>query len=169
MTTFRDADGREWLVAIHTTAIKRVRASLGVDLYSLVDNGFAGLGKLLGDVVALCDVLFVLCQDEARQRGIDDEAFGRSMHGDALERAAASFLEEYSDFFPDPRIRAGLKRIIEASRKVRERSLDRMTEELARLDLENLPFEAATSNGSSGSSPGSSVSIPAPSPSASLT
>jgi hypothetical protein len=174
MKTFRDATGREWAVIIHVAAVKRCRALVGVDLYGLVDEGFEKLAKLLGDPVQLVDVLYVLCKQEADDRHLTDEDFGRSLGGDALQHATDAFLAELVDFFPDPRVRAGLQRVITAGRTVRDRMLDLMTDRLAEIDPEaeaaRLLGVAASgpprSNGSSGGLRESSASTPDPSPSA---
>ena len=70
MQSFKDNAGRVWVVQIHVSAVKRVRAIVGLDLYSLVDDRFQGLAKLLSDPVSLVDVLYVLCKDEADRAGM---------------------------------------------------------------------------------------------------
>lgn len=157
MRVFKDNAGRAWTIAIHVAAVKRVRGLLGLDLYSLVDDRFQGLGKLLADPVALVDVLYVLCKDEADRLGVADEDFGRAMAGDAIEHASTAFLEELTDFFPDPRVRAGMRKVIEAGRKVRESLMTHLETGLDRIDPD---AEARRLIGSYGNSPGSSGSIP---------
>jgi hypothetical protein len=172
MHTFNDNANppKTWTVEINVQAVKRCRALVGVDLYGLVGDGLAGLGKLLGDPVQLVDVLFVICKDEADGRKLTDEDFGRAMRGDAVQAAADAFLEELADFFPDARIRAGLAKVIQASRTLRDRTITLATEEadrkLASLDYDS---EARRLIASSGSSPASSASTPDRSPSASST
>ena len=158
MHPFKDNAGRTWIVLINVAAVKRCRALVSVDLYGLVDDQFSGLGKLIADPVALVDVIYCLCQDEAGKLGITDEDFGRSMAGDALEHAANAFLAELTDFFPDARVRTGLAKVLTASRQVRDQLLDQAIESLDQLDLESV---VRTLKASSGVSPESSDSIPA--------
>ncbi len=162
MHCFKDTEGREWVVQIHVAAIKECRGSLGIDLYKLVDDGFKGLSGLLGDPVTLVDVLFVLCRAQAEKRGVTDEDFGRAMSGDVLASAAEAFLSEYTDFFPNPRLRAGLKKVMAKCREVQDRTMDLLERSIER-------FEASTSNGPSGTSPAPSGSTPDPSRSANST
>lgn len=157
MRVFQDNAGRTWTIAIHVAAVKRVRGLLGVDLYSLVDDRFQGLGKLLADPVLLVDVLYALCKDDANRLAVSDEDFGRAMAGDAIEHASTAFLEELTDFFPDPRVRAGVRKVIEASDRMRAVLLDHLESGIASLDPET---EARRLIASSGSSPASSESIP---------
>lgn len=156
MTTFRDNAGRAWDVVVHVLAVKRVRAALGVDLYRLVDDGLKGLGELLADPVLLVDVLYVLCREAAEAAGVSDEDFGRSLAGDALERAAQAFLEALTDFFPDRRARQALRTVTRKGREMRERMLDVLEAKLDEVD----DSTAATSSGSFGVSPASPASTP---------
>lgn len=157
MRTFTDNAGRTWTVQVNVAAIKRVRGLLGVDLYRLVDDGFQALAKLVSDPVQLADVLYCLVKDEADAKQITDEEFGRGLAGDVITLAADSFVEELIDFFPDARARAGLRKVIDAGKKVRERLLTHAETLLERVDPE---VEANKLIASFGSSPESSVSIP---------
>lgn len=160
MKTFMDNAGRSWVIQINVFAVKRLRGLLKVDLYSLIDGQFEGLGKLMSDPIQLVDVVYVLCKDEADKLGVSDEDFGRSMAGDAIESAANAFLEEFTDFFPDPRVRAGIRKVIEKSRAVTEvigrhamETIDRMSlEMLAAPAIAKIDAEARKLNGSSGKS-----------------
>jgi hypothetical protein len=163
MRTFNDNAGRTWTIAINVAAIKRVRGLLNVDLYKLIDDGFKPLGELVSDPVRLADVLYCLCKDEADARHVSDEDFGRALYGDAITLAADAFVEELIDFFPDARTRASLTKVLAAGRKVRDRLLDHAEKVLGQLDTE---AEAQKLIASFGSSPESSASTPAHSPSA---
>jgi hypothetical protein len=164
--TFRDNAGRVWSVEINYASIKACRGLLGVDLLGLLDDDFAGLARLTADLIGLIDVLFVLCRDEAARLGVTDEDFGRALRGDALEHAADAFLADLADFFPNPRVRAGLRGVLAKGRRVRDLVLDHAEGLLAAVDPDS---EARKLIASSGGSPGSSASTPAPSPSASST
>lgn len=162
MHTFRDNAGREWVVTVHVTAAKRVKALLGVNLYTLVDDGFAGFNRLISDPGDLVDVVYVLCKDEADARGLSDEDFGRAMGGDSLAAARKAFTEAYIDFFDDPRRRAGLAKVFDASRKIIDVTMERA---LRGLDGRIEEALASASSDTSGPAPGSSASTPGPSPS----
>jgi hypothetical protein len=156
---FRDNAGREWLVSINVAAVKRCRDLAGTDLYGLVQDRFKGLADLMGDPVRLVDVLYVLCRDEATQRGITDEDFGRAMAGDAITAATDAFLVELTDFFPDPRVRAGLQKVFSLSRTVADQMMTAMTDQIATIDPDTIARQLIAS---SGSLPASSGSTPAP-------
>ena len=163
MHTFTDNAGRTWTITINVAAIKRVRGLLGIDLYKLVDDGFKPLADLIGDPVQLADVLFVLCKDEADARQVTDEDFGRALYGDAITLAAEAFVEELVDFFPDARVRASLRKLVTAGKRVRDRLVDHAETLVDQIDPDR---EANRLIALSGSSPVSSASTQGPSLSA---
>jgi len=160
MHSFVDNSQRTWEVAINVAAVKRIRGLLGIDLYSLVDDGFKSLSKLVSDPVTLADVLYCLCKDQADKQSITDEEFGRALAGDAITQAADAFVEELIDFFPDARARTSLRKAIEAGKTVRDKVLSHAEKILDSIDLET---EAKKWINSSGTWPESSVAIQAPS------
>ena len=160
MHSFVDNSQRTWEVAINVAAVKRIRGLLGIDLYSLVDDGFKSLSKLVSDPVTLADVLYCLCKDQADKQSITDEDFGRALAGDAITLAADAFVEELIDFFPDARARTSLRKAIEAGKTVRDKVLSHAEKILDSIDPET---EAKKWINSSGTWPESSVAIQAPS------
>lgn len=158
MHSFLDNAGRTWTLCIHVTAVKRLRALVGVDLYGLVDDKFSGLAKFLGDPVTLFDALYVLCHEQAEKLGISSEDFGSAMGGDSIEHASNAFLEELADFFPDARTREALKKVLQTSRRVRDLMIDQAIQSVEDLDLESIVRSLSTS---SGRSPESSAPIQA--------
>jgi len=160
MKSFKDSEGREWLIHVNVSAVKRVRDLTKVDLPGLIGEG---LGKLLEDPVEFVNVLYVLVKPQADSRNppVTDEEFGAALGGDTLERAADAFVEELIDFFPAPR-RQPLRELMKKARQVSDLMLTRASERIAALDPEEL---AGPSGGSSGDTPGPSASTPDPSPS----
>lgn len=136
MKLFIDNKGREWILEIHIAAVKRARDILGVNIYKLVDDGLKGLGDLLSDPIQLVDLIFVLCKDQADRQGVTDYDFGSGLYGDAIESARNAFLEELTDFFPDPRVRNGILNVIRAATTVRDRVVNHWAQNLDQIDLE---------------------------------
>jgi len=180
MKTFNDNAGRTWTVSINVDAIKRVKGLLDINLLDVASGESKGndrglLGRLSGDPILLCDVLFALCKPEADTRKVSDEEFGRGMAGDAIDHATTALLEELVDFFPQAKRRVLDKalrklrtleaRVLDvAERKLDSPALDRAVE-AALAELPGAVIDEgtalATSNSSSGNSPASSESIPA--------
>ncbi len=155
MRTFTDNAGRAWSVALNVAALKRVRDLAKVDLLDLRDGRL--FERLFGDPVTLCDVLYAACRPEAEKAGVSDEDFGRAMAGDALEHAARALVSELVAFFPNPRERAALSRVVQAIEAATDRARTAVEERLASGELERAIDRAlapATAGPSSSASPG---------------
>lgn len=156
-TVFKDNAGREWVVAVNCYTIKVVKTLTGVHIPGLLDDGMAGLARLVADHSDLCDVLYCLCKEDADARGVSDRDFGKAMYGDAVDHGKAAFLESLADFFPDAPVRAALRKMTELSREVQRRAMTLMESQLAAVDVDTV---ARTLTPSAGASPGSSASTP---------
>lgn len=161
MKSFRDGGGRLWTLAVNVASVRRVKGLVGVNLYALVEDGCKGLGALLGDPLALADVLYCLCKEQADAAGVSDEEFGQALYGDAIEAAADALVEELIDFFPDPARRENLRKVARAAKGLQERLLAREAARLAGLDLDALAGEVERRSRPPGSSRSSGTS-PAP-------
>ena len=161
MRLFQDIKGEGWQLEINTTVIKRVKSLLDVNLLSLADNNFALLDRLSTDLVLLVDVLYVVCRDQANERNITDEEFGRRMAGDQIITARDVLIEELVDFFPDARRRAMMKTVTQKARELTEAILSKG--ELAIAEVEKLDTQAVANSlmASFGNLPESSESTPA--------
>jgi len=163
MHTFKDKNGTEWNVAVNVTTVKRVRESLSIDLL----DREAVWKDIARDPVALVNTLFVLCETEAKSRGITDEDFGAAMGGDAIENATDALLEEIVDFSPS-RERARGKKALAKIRDWDNRMQTKMDElqegpeVAAKLEslMTELESEMKTRIGSVGNSPELSASSP---------
>lgn len=165
MASFKDKENRAWAVEINVAAIRSVKKETGVDLFRLTDAGLKGLGELLADPVAFVDVLYVLCRDQCEAKGLSDEQFGRAFSGDTIQQAADAFVDAVVDFFPDPKARSHLREVLSKIRETDRLLKDHGQKMLEQIDPAKLAAEIiAASKPSSGSSPASSESTPAPSP-----
>lgn len=162
MRAFKDNAGRSWTVAVNVATIKRVRALTSLDLLDVAGGAFE---KLVGDPVILCDVLYAICKPDADAIGVTDEQFGAAMAGDAIEHASRALIEDLIQFFPNPRERAALSRVVEAMDAAMDKA---RTQVQARLDsgeidrsLEKalMATSGSTTGPSSTDSPASSESI----------
>lgn len=153
MKTFR-TDDREWAVKINVETIRRVRDRLGVLLTDVLEDKMALLAKLAGaDPILLCDVLYVVCEDEAKERKVSSEDFGRSLAGDSITRASEALLAELTDFFHDPRTRKILATLREKMEKIGRAMMDKAEAMVAEIDPAEAVLEASKRIGSVGSSP----------------
>jgi len=162
MHSFKDTNGTEWAVAVNVATVKRVRQAIKIDL---LDPKISA--TLAGDPIALVDTLFVLCEDQAKERGVSDEQFGAAMAGDTIAHAVDALLEEIVDF-SRPRERARGKKALKKMREWNDRvqtMLDRKQdspEVTAKLDdlMSTVEAEVDARIADVGNSPGSSASSP---------
>lgn len=134
MRTFKDNEGRTWAVSVNTTAIKNVRASLGIDLLEVADGKI--IDRLTSDPVMLVDLLYVLCRDEAESRGISDSQFGRAMAGDCIDAAMHALFEELVDFFPREGVRKAVRTAWTKIRRLQTVATETATARLEAVDAE---------------------------------
>jgi hypothetical protein len=145
---------------------------MDVDLLEVIEGKL--IDRLIADPILLCDVIWGLCKPQADEAGLDDEAFGRAMAGDAIDAATTALLEELVDFFPLRR-RQVLTKALAKVRTLEEmglahanRVLDgpKLEEQMARALATNDPETAIATppstqmdaDASSGDSPASSAS-----------
>ena len=114
MARFKDTKGDEWEFDITVATLRRVRGVVQnpdgsrFELMDLASPGSPTYQRVMKDPVELCDVLFVVCDRQARERSVDADAFGERLAGDSLAAAIVAFLEALASFSPSPAIRAAL-------------------------------------------------------------
>lgn len=164
MPSFKDSTGRDWLVEVNVSAVKRVRSLLGVDLLAVVDDNLKLLAKLADDPILLVDVLYAVCKPQADDAKVTDEQFGGVMVGDAIHAGAAALFGAIADFFPEPQKRTAIRKVVEKANRTADLLLGQAVRAIDAVEPSDV---AKTLSGGSTSSPASSASTPAPSPSAS--
>lgn len=123
MKSFKDTEGRDWLVEINVGTVMRVRAMCdGLDLVNVirVENNRPNtdlLEKLADDPVLLVNVLYVVCNEQVKERNLSTEQFAQAMAGDCIEQAVVALLDELVDFFPKAK-RLVLRKIMDSTFRV---------------------------------------------------
>jgi hypothetical protein len=112
---FTDGKGRPWDVEIDVVTIGRVRERLKVNLLEVVlpDNT---LLEKLADPCLLVDVLFALCEDQAKEKNVSDIDFGKSMTPESIEEGLRGILEGVVNFSPRG-VRPAYQKMLDAARK----------------------------------------------------
>lgn len=137
MASFKDSKDQQWTVGITVNTVKRVRAALNFDLLATVEDK-AALMRLATDRELLVDVLFAVCEPQAKERGINGEGFAEALGGgDGLEAAATAMLEALADFFPKHR-REPLHLALAKLRQVQEKAGQLATAKINAIDLDAL-------------------------------
>ena len=166
MKTFTDSRGRAWEVELNIRQMKRVRDTLGIDLVNVISAARDGsvstdtLERVANDPILLVDILWVLCEGQAKPAGVTDDDFGSSLAGDSISDATRAFLDELVDFFPGAR-RLFLKKAVDLARKYETENLEVLEKALASPEFEE---RLKTSLIPPAASRESAESTPAPSP-----
>ena len=165
MKTFSDRRGRTWEVELNVAQMKRVRSTLGIDLVNVIAVNSDGTLKttLIDDIVndpcLLVDILWVVCEKQAKAQGVTDEDFGSALAGDAIEDATRAFLDELVDFFPGAR-RLVLKKAVDLARKFAGRMAETLKEALESPELEAMVLQAESQPASASQESAASTPIP---------
>ena len=166
MRQFTDTKERVWDVELNVRQMKRVRDVLGIDLVNVIQAGKDGavatdtLDRVANDPILLVDILWVLCEGQAKAAGVTDDDFGSSLAGDSVSDATRAFLDELVDFFPGAR-RLFLKKAVDLARKYETENLEVLEKALASPEFEE---RLKTSLIPPAASRESAESTPAPSP-----
>jgi hypothetical protein len=123
MHKFKDNQGREWSLSLNGWQLKKLKETLGFDA-----REHESILRAANDPCLLCDVLFVMCQDQAKELSVTDEDFGKAMTGDAIEAAIDAYMQETADF--SPRQKQALKTMLARMNETQDRATALATEKL---------------------------------------
>lgn len=169
MHTFKDENGKEWVVRLDGPKVREAR-KLGIDL-AAVDGSAV---QKLTDPVLLVDTLWILCRTQAQAANVSDVLFGEVLVGDAIECATDALIEAINDFFP-LRLREQMRKMHAQMKATREAAMDQAMDSLAdptlqtkilaamktkaQMEIDKLLREL-TQSGSATNSPAPSESVP---------
>ena len=167
MAVFIDGKKRSWEVAVTVTTLVKAKSLLDIDLLTIIDKDSPLLTRLIEDPVLLCNVLYVTVKEQADERKITDEEFGRGLSGDTLDDATRAFLEGLACFFRSTTKRTALKAVTKAVFAAEDRLTKALEERVAAGALDRVAEQAVTlaqqnAGSSSGGLPDGSASTPAP-------
>lgn len=136
MPSFIDNKSRKWTIEIDVNVIRAVRKETQVNLYNALADGFKGIHELLADPVMLCDVLWIICKDQAEKMSptVTDEMFGKSLRGDAIVNAVDALVGGLIDFFPQEKARTNLAAAWAKSKEMSQHLMDAGCAELSLID-----------------------------------
>jgi len=130
--SFKDTSGREWNLHLTVADARRIASALDVNLLRLDEALFV---RLFDDVVLLVDIMWCIVRQQADERKVDEENFGRSLGGDSLYAATEALLESIVNFTPNPHRRAFLAKAMGLLDRVQESASERIENILDNPDL----------------------------------
>lgn len=126
--TFTDRKSQEWVIALDVGLCRDVKKVHGVDLANWIDGKAAA--RLYQDDALLVAVTWMLVAEQAEQRGVDEEAFARSLNGDVLAKALEA-IEQAIMGFTRPDRRELVRQAIETMRAATAEAIDKQRAKLA--------------------------------------
>lgn len=151
MPKFADPAGTEWTITLTVGMLEKLAADADFDLDAWVDKPESLGAAFALSPRALGKVLWVLCEGQARARGLDGTAFGLLLDRPTLDAAAEAFFEAALLFYPRSSAGKAIKgRLPELLSKM-DAEIERKANEILDREL------SATATGS----PGSSAATPA--------
>lgn len=131
MATWKDKNGKEWNCEITIKTLKQIKQRLGIDFLDVQTS----IKKMMQDVYTLCNVLYIVHEDECQKLNISDEDFGGLLAGDSIDGATKAFIDSLLYFFPIQQ-RQMLEKITNKREQVMTEIYKKMGEE-----IDNLPTE----------------------------
>lgn len=91
-------------------------------------------------------ILFVLCEPQIKERGLEPEQFGEGFNGEALAAAADALVEEIVLFFR-PHAREPLHKLIAKGKTLASLAAAKLSEEIDGVDVQALLNQSMKSSG----------------------
>lgn len=146
MARFTDTSGDEWVIDIDAWVWKQFKSRTEANPIEVLVTEAEDPGDFI-------DLLWVACEDQIKERDLDERGFAKRIGtGEVYDAAYRAFAEAVNDFFPPGR-RAKLQTAQTAMREAMERNAAKALQTLQSIGDDS---EAASSNRSS-----ESTSVPA--------
>ena len=134
MAIFKDLEEREWVLSVTVRTLKevrkRVRDATGKPV-DLMDVLFGNLAfSILSDTVLFSEILWVMCEGQAKAQGVSHDAFDALLYDETLEAARGAFEEALLDFFP-PKEKLPFQNILLRVKEIKTTSLEAQSREMA--------------------------------------
>lgn len=95
---FTDNTGLEWSVVLTIGSMRRIKTQLGIDLSGVLNNKDSFL-SVIRDPLYIFDMIYIICEKQAAERGISPEMFGESIaSGDVVEAATNCMIQAIANF-----------------------------------------------------------------------
>lgn len=121
MASFKDLGGNEWIVSFNIGNCRRLLELTKLDFANAHD------GKAVSEIQAndskMVQVLWLLIEEQAKAKGIDEDAFWQKLDGNVLEEAQNA-IEEAVLGFTRPERRAALKAILDKKREAIDKAMN---------------------------------------------
>lgn len=108
MASFRDSKGNEWAIRIDVGALIDVRERTELDLPQLMRSEDVLTEFIFGDAEKPVKALWVLCEEQAKERELTERKFYRLFDSQTLEAATEALLKSVANFCQRSKIGAAM-------------------------------------------------------------
>ena len=126
---FEDTQGVSWDTSLNGFLYVRLKRELDVDVFQLF-AAEKGLPDLLSDIEKLVDALWMICEKQAVERGVEMEAFLERLGPQSIATATESLLQSVMDFLPTPEQREAAWAVIERAKQAGKEILQEIPAQL---------------------------------------
>lgn len=135
MPTFKDNANREWKIVIDAPSIMRIREECDPAFLLNDSEQNNTYSRMQADPVLLCRVIYLLCEDQRIERGVDEKSFYLEIIGDAIDSATEALLGAIANFTP------GATRELLAAVAQKTKEVQRKAMELAKARIDDPKLE----------------------------
>lgn len=135
---FNDARGRTWRLTLTINKIRVIKATNGVDFGKIHDGKV--LMELGTDGEKLAQVLWILCETQAKSINVAPEEFAELLDGDTIDKAGDA-IEAAVILFTRAPMRAALREVIATTKSAHQKSLNAV-ESWAKSQCETIGAQA---------------------------
>lgn len=177
---FKDAKDREWQIAVTPWEQNVIKATLGVNVYDLVDLNLIAeestedepvtlssklIKRFENDDMLLANIMWKVCESEATKREVDQRDFIQGCTGEALDRAYVALMGACANFFRRPEHRLVLEKITGALKAIQDLATEKRVAGIERTMSQFDPAKFVKEHTNSPQSQGSTQSpLPAEAP-----
>jgi len=140
MHVFQDKDGVEWNVEMTIGLMEEIKGQLKVDLLEPIGEEYQAVTDLIPidnqHIMLFCNVLYLICEDQCKEREKSSKDFGRLLGPTAIKGAYDAFFSEWQDFFHQ----LGRTDLVEAIGKVKSlmvKVVEDLVEKIKEIKLES--------------------------------
>lgn len=133
MASFKDVNGTVWEVSFTIGKCRTIKSAHKIDFVNAHDAKAVTAIEESDELMVA--VLWMLCEEQAQGRGMDETAFAEILNGDVLADAQYA-IEEALIFFSRPERRDNLRAMFEKKRGAIKSALRMAMEDMQKADLE---------------------------------
>ncbi len=149
MHKFTDDAEREWKVSLTVGLMEEINDGIDVNLFEPViqDTEKQAISMIspigMKNIMRFVDMMFMICEDQCKEREIDSKKFGAGMGGKGISAAYEALYAEWMDLFQIIG-RADLVETIAKYREIVEEETNDTAEQVKKVTLEEVILQAKT-------------------------